>query len=218
MSAKSSKGLKICITKGGSAATPAVPSAVSQAKPAAVTLADVTTIVTGDIIVAKNTGFPELDGKSWVAGTVDSSGKTVELLGSDTTNSTGVLATSPTMEHYPVSTMECLCLSSLTMNADEPGTTDVGTYCDPSASLPSAAVSAGSLSFAGFVNVKDSDYIELLAAADDGIQRFIRIMLPDNGYLIAPVTFSSIVWDLPLAGAIGYSGTAVLGSKLRHVF
>jgi hypothetical protein len=48
--------------------------------------------------------------------------------------------------------------------------------------------------------------------------RYMRIMLPNNGYIVAPVTFSQVTWDLPLDGAVGYSGSAVLGSKPRHLF
>jgi len=114
--------------------------------------------------------------------------------------------------------MICLCLSSLTFNMDEAGTISTATYCDPSASIPSAVQSAGSLSFAGFVDIKSVDYAELLLAQDDGIQRIVRIMLPGNGYLIAPINFSSIGWDLPLDGAIGYTGSGVLASKMRHLF
>lgn len=217
MSAKSSKGLKICITKGSATPSNVVATAISNAKPAVVLIASTTGMKDGDIVVPKDTGFSELDGKAFVVGSliVDTS---FALVGSDTSVSTGTLVGTPKIDHYPESDMECLCLSSLTMNADDPGTIDTGTYCDPSASLPSAAVSAGTLSFAGFVNIADADYQELLVASDDGVQRQLRIMLPNNGNLVAPVTFSNIVWDLPLDGAIGYSGTAVLGSKLRHVF
>jgi len=57
-----------------------------------------------------------------------------------------------------------------------------------------------------------------LLAADDGLERIMRIMLPGNGYLVAPVTFSQITWDLPLDGAVGYTGTAVLSTKMVHQY
>jgi hypothetical protein len=216
MSARSSKGLKICISKGGATANALTPTAVSKAKPAEITVAN--TVKAGDIITIPTggTGFPEIDGKTWVVGTA--SAAKFDLLGSDTTGSTGSLAGTPTLNHYADTDMECLCLSSIGISADEPGTISVGTYCDPTSTISSAAQAAGTLSFAGYVDVTDTDYQELLKAADDGVQRYMRIMLPSNGYIVAPLTFSSITWTLPLDGAVSYEGTAVLGSKPQHRF
>lgn len=219
MSAKSSAGLTICISKGTSTPSPLTPTAISSAKPAVVTVAAVAGMATGDIIILKDTGFSALDGKVFVVGTIDATANTFELTGSDTDGTTDTLsAAAPKASHYLKADMICLCLSSLTFNVDEAGTVSTATYCDPSASIPSAVQSAGSLSFAGFVNIADADYAELLLAQDDGVQRIVRIMLPGNGYLVAPINFSSIGWDLPLDGAIGYTGSGVLASRMRHLF
>lgn len=217
MSAKSSKGLTICITTGASTPTNIVATAISTAKPAIVSIASTTGMADGDIVVCKSTGFTELDGKSFIVANMVAD-TTFELLGSDTTGSTGTLATTPTIDHYAVSDMECLCLSDLGMNQDEQATIAVGTYCTPSASIVSAAGSAGTVTFSGYVNIADKDYKELLLAGEDGKMRYIRIMLPTNGYLLAPVTFGSMAFSLPLDGAISYTGTGVLGSKIRHLF
>jgi hypothetical protein len=219
MTAKSSKGLTICISKGAATPLSTVPTAITDVKPAVVTFTTLPVgIAAGDIVVPKNTGQSSVDGKPWIVGPLTPAGKTITLLGSDNSGGTTTIAAGAKIESYATTDMECLCLSNLSMSVDDPGTVDVGTYCDPSASIPSAAGSAGTIEFAGFVNIADADYQELLTAADDGILRYLRITLPSNGYFIAPATFSSITWDLPLDGAIGYSGTAVLGSKLRHVF
>lgn len=215
MSAKSSKGLKICITKGGAAPTDLNPTDITSAKPAVATVTP-GAAVAGDVVRVSGTGMPSLDGKMFVISTVTAT--EVTLVGSDATGDTFNGAGNPEMMHYGVADMECLCLSSLSISADTPGTVEVGTYCDPTAAIPSAATSAGTLDFAGFVDVTDSDYQELLLAAEDGEVRYMRIMLPNNGFIVAPLTFSSITWDLPLDGAVGYSGTAVLGSKPRHLF
>ncbi len=216
--AKSTKGLTICITKGTATPSALTPTAITAAKPAVVSVAAVTDMVAGDVVTLTDTGFVELDGKSWIVGTVDDTGHTFELLGSDTTGSTATLGTTPKASHYLASDMVCLCLSSLTFNADEAGVISTATYCSPSSSVPSAVVAAGSLSFGGYVDIASVDYAELLLAAEDGIERVVRIMLPGNGYLIAPVTFSSIAWDLPLDGAISYTGSAVLASRMQHLF
>lgn len=216
MSAKSSKGLTICITKGTAAPTDLIPTAITQAAPAVVTCT-VAGVANGDLVFIDGTGMASIDGKIWTVANVGAAD--LELLGSDTTQDAAFNAGATLKaNHYGTTDMECLCLSSLSVSSDTPGTVDVGTYCDPTASLPSAATSAGTLDFAGYVDITDTDYAELLLAAEDGKLRYIRIMLPSNGYIVAPVTFASMTWDLPLDGAVGYSGTAVLGSKPRHLF
>jgi hypothetical protein len=216
MPAKSAKGLTICITKGGVTPTDLAPTAITQAKPAVVTCTT-TNVQDGDIVIPKNTGMTSLDNKMFIV--ANKSATDLELLGSDTSKD-GVFTTGGTekLEHYQKTDMVCLCLASISITADTPGTVEVGTYCNPSASLPSAAASAGTLDFSGYVDITDPDYQELLKAVDDANQRFLRIMFPNNGFVVFPVTFSNITWDLPLEGAIGYSGSAVLGTNARHLF
>lgn len=214
MSAKSTKDLTVCITKGDAVAETIVPTAITAATPAVVTAAN--TLLDGDMVYCVNTGFTELDGKWFVV--ASASGTEFTLLGSDALGSTGILDPAPVIEAYQADDMECICLSSLTLNVDEPGTISVATFCDPTATIASAVQAAGTISFAGFVNINDTDYQELLIAADDGLERVMRITLPDNGYLVAPVTFSQITWDLPIDGAVGYTGTAVLSTKMVHQF
>ena len=73
----------------------------------------------------------------------------------------------------------------------------------------------------GYVDINSADYQALYDASLKQDQRYIKIDLVkygEQGYLVAPVTVSAFSWDLPLEGAIGYSGTFVLGSKVRHLF
>lgn len=216
MTAKSTKGLQAFMTKGAASPTVLVPTSITKADPAVVTVASAASVLTGDVVYMEDTGFTELDQNSFVVGAVTAT--TFVLLAMDLTGSTGTLDTSPKATHYEPSDMVLVCLSVLTMNVAEPGTVSTGTFCDPTTSIPSAVVEAGTLTLGGFVDITSPDYQELLNAEDDGEIRTLRVDLPSNGYLIAPMTISTITWDLPLDGAIGYSGTAVLGSKLKHVF
>lgn len=216
MAAKSAKGIKICITTGGVAGAALTPTAISKAKPAVVSLTG-HGVQNGDLVMVTKSGFPELDGKAWVASAVATG--TFSLLGSDTTGSSGTLASGGLdVKHFAESAFTCLCLSSFGYNPEAPGSVSVGTYCQPGATLASAAASAGTFDFAGYVDINDADYAELLKAVEDGNQRYLRIMLPSNGYLVAPVTFASINYDLPLDGAVAYSGTGAMGARLRHIF
>jgi len=216
MTAKSTKDLQVCITKALSTPTPLVPTAITQAKPAVVTVA-ATTAATGDLVTMSGTDLPSLDGKTFTAGTT--SGTTIELLGSDTTGDPAFgTPASPVATLYDDDDLECICFSSITLNVDEPGTISVATFCDPSATIASAVSTAGTMSFAGFVDILDSAYSELLLAESDGLERIMRIELPSNGYLVAPMTFTSISWDLPVDGAIGYTGTTILTTQMQHQF
>ena len=220
MSAKSSKGITICMTGDTSVAgsyTELAVTAVSKAKMAALTVA-ANPAKGGDVVTIAGTGFPELDGKSFIADTT-STATSLVLIGADTTSSSGAITVaSAKAKVFDKTNDTCLCLSALSINADTPGTVSVGTYCDPTASIPASATQAGTLSFAGYVDTTAVDYPALLAAAEDGKQRFIRINLPSNGYIVAPVTISSITWDIPLDGAVSFSGSAVLGTKPVHRF
>lgn len=218
MTAKSTKGVKICVAGLDADYTSVIPTAITKAKPAVVTLASTTGMLAGDVVKFSSgaTGFPELDGKAFVLGTVTAT--TVVLLGSDTTGSTGTLAGSPTMLHAESTDMTCLCLSEFTPNVDTPSTISTATFCDPNASIPSQVVQAGTVTIGGFVDVTSTDYQMLLKADADGLERIIRIELPTNGYLIAPGIFSGMNWQLPIDGAQGYTGLITLTSKMRHLF
>ena len=154
-----------------------------------------------------------MNGKTFILGAVDSTLNTFELKGSDTTASTGTLSATPTATAYAAGDMVTLCLSSITINKDAPGTISTATFCDPSASLPGAVTSAGTLEVSGYVDTTGADYQELLLAEADGLERILDIQLPNNGNIVAPVKFSSITWDLPIEGAIGWNGSASLVSS-----
>lgn len=214
MSAFSSRGTRIYLTKGSAAVDKLAPTAISKAKPAVVTVAN--SAADGDLVMVKSTGFSELDGKVFKVG--NASGTDFELVGSDTTGSSGTLTTAPEIDHYLATDLVSLCLSSFTVNNTEPGTTSVATFCDPSASLPAATQEAGTVSIGGYVNEKDVDYLEMIMATEDGKTRLLEIVFPSHGSLVAPVTFGAMGYDIPIDGAPAWSATGVLGSKFQHLF
>ena len=217
--AVSTKGLSIYLHKGGVAATELVPTAISKAKPAVVTVAAVAGVIKGDVVKLDTTGFKELDGKTFVVGTVDAAANTFELIGADTTASTGVLGANPKAHVYKAADQIKLCLSSIDFSTEAGGSVSVGTFCDPSASIATPATTAGTVTLNGFIDKADTGYAELLKAAEDGVARMIEIVLPqDQGYIVAPVTLSSIGWQTPLEGAIGFTASGSLGSKPVHLF
>ena len=215
MAAKSSKGIEIYLSKGSSTPTNLTYTAISKAKPAEVT-ATTTGLNDGDVVYVTGTGMSSLDGKYFTV--ANKSGTDFELAGSDSTRETAV-GTGGTITTYSQGDLVKLCLSSLTINSDEPSVISTATYCNPSASVASQVVSAGTVNFGAYIDVSSADYLQLLEAVEDGKQRVLRINLPSpEGYLVAPVTVSSMSYDLPIDGAIAVSGSMVLGSKFRHTF
>lgn len=216
MSAKSSKGVIIALSGPVDTAgsyTSATITAISDTAPTIITATN--TAKVGDLVTINGTTAKELDGKTFVAGPNTSSTE-IELIGADTVGVTPPSVFTGTAKVFTEFTN--LCLNALAINAETPGTVSVGTYCDPTASIPSVVVQAGTLTFGGYVDVTSEDYPALLEATDDGLTRLIRIELPANGYIVAPIIVSQITWELPLDGAISFTGTATLGSKPAHRF
>lgn len=213
MAAKNSKGVQVCLT-GDVSATPAKTITAIAAGTAANSV-DVTTagtFVIGDIIKFGDVGYASLNNKSFPVTKLSTGGFEI----SNVTLGTGTLSATPTVEHFEAADLTCLCLSSIGIQSETPATISVATFCDPTASIPGSGGSAGTLNFAGYVDVTAKDYPALLAAVEDAKERIIRITLPGNGYITAPLTISSLTWDIPLDGAIGFSGTATLASKPKH--
>lgn len=215
MSATSTKGLETWLTTGDQVPTSVTPTAISKAKPAVVTVADTSTIFDGDLALVENTGFPELDGKYFPVGAVATG--TFELVGSDTTNSSGVLAGTPTVKIYSKANQVKMCLATVDPATETPGTTSVGTFCDPSATIPALA-QAGTITMTGYVELTGY-YDELNKAVEDGMTRVLTIVLPQNlGQIVVPIVLSSIGWQTPLDGAVGFTVSGAMSSKPRHLY
>lgn len=213
MTAQSTSEVNIYLTTGA-ATSSAMTAPPSKAAPSSIS-ASLSGGAGGDVVVIKDTNWNSLD-TVWVADNVG--GSDFDALGSDTTGETTAAVTGK-VDHYTESDLTKLCLASLTINTSDPSTVSVATFCDPTASLASQIQEAGTISFTGYADVNSADYVALYAASKSQDQRYIRINLGDDqGYLVAPVTLSSFTWDLPLDGAVGYSGTMVLGSKVKHCF
>ena len=218
--AKSTAGTKICIVKDGATTGVSVTATgVSKAAPAEVTTASTGTLKDGDLIFipAAGTGLSEIDGKYFVVSNLVAD-TSFDLLGSDTSKSTGTFAAGTAMKGHGDADMQCLCLSSIGFNRDQPSTIATATFCDTTSSIPGSATSAGSVDFGGYVDITDADYKELLKLEASGAETVFRVMLPNNGYIVFPAVINQITVDIPLEGAVAYSGSATLKSAARHLF
>ena len=217
MTASTSKGVTIDMVKTAATGTALTVTAVTKANPAVVTAAN--TLKDGDIVVfpAGSTGMKELDGKRFI---VDQASATdFELLGADTSTSTDTFAAGTAKPlGYGATDLVRMCWSSLGFNPEAPQTISVGTFCDPSAQIASTVVGAGTVDFGGYVDVGAADYVAMIDAEANGGAHEFRIVLPGNGVIVFNASVSSLNIDVPLEGAVAYSGTLTLLTKPHHRF
>jgi hypothetical protein len=129
------------------------------------------------------------------------------------------LGSTPVLTVYASDDVVKLCLASIAITADQPATVSTATFCDPTASIPSAIQQAGSIAITGWIDPTCEDYQEILKAEEDAQKRVFYIVLPnDMGTIMAEGTMSSITFDVPIDGALGFSTTLVLSSKPVHLF
>jgi hypothetical protein len=215
--AVSTKGLVIYMSKTATTPTSLTPTGITAAKPSVITVSSTTGIANGDVAYVSNTGIKALDGKYFTVGSLASG--SITLVGSNNTGGATTIGAGAKIEVYKASDMCNLCLSSIAFSEESGQTISVGTFCDPSASIATPPTTAGTVTMSGFVDKTDPCYSELLEAVSDGAPRVISIELPQgNGHIVAPITLSSISWDLPIQGAVGFTASGALGSKPHHVF
>jgi len=217
--AQSTAGTTICVTKSGAVGVSIVPTGASKAAPSVITTASTETLENGNLIwiPEDGTGITELDGNWFIVSDLVTD-TSFALLGSDASLSTSTFLAGAPLHGYDETDMQCLCLSEITFNRDTPDTISIGTFCDPTASMPGSVVQAGTVDFGGYVDISENDYKELLKLEETQEETVWRITLPNNGYIVFPAVISQITWDIPLEGAVAYSGTAVLKSEAEHLF
>jgi hypothetical protein len=214
------------MSKGSAASSAEIDvTLITAAKPAVVTLSAITDLSAGDLIKISGTTLPELDGKTFVIGTVTTTGDpvgTVELKGADLTGATipgTIPATAKATVLKKATDLLLMCLASISIDSGTPGTVSVATYCEPTASLPAIAQEAGTMTLEGWIDPTDPGYVEILAAEIDGLPRTLDIKLPGSmGDIVADITVSSVAFNLPIDGGLGFSASAVLAAKPIHRF
>jgi hypothetical protein len=208
----STKNSLFYLSKTGANPTVVTPTGITSAKPAEITVAATTGIADGDVVMFKDTGFPGLDGKSFIVGNV--SGTTFEAVGSDTSGG-GTLGTTPVASVYVAADMQQICPSSIAVNLETPEQVSAGHFCDPTASVAGIAAGSGTLDLGMYQDVTDSGFQELLKAAEDGLEHTLVLKFPNNqGWLIATGTVSAFqMSDMPLSGAPAWSAQMSLSTK-----
>lgn len=226
MSVVSTAGLTVFLTGPVDTAASyndATITAVSLANPSVLTVNTMPTgLAVGDIVTVENSDFTELDGYGFIVKAFDSTAKTITLTGARTANSTNVLSTStthvPTVKAFKASVNTALSLATIAMTKDTAPSISIGTFDAPTATIAGTSTSAGTATLTGFVDVSSASYDALYDAESDGLKRFLRVKLPKDGDVVVPLIISTITWDLPLSGAMGFSAACTLSLKPLHLF
>jgi hypothetical protein len=197
--------------------TPVAQAASEATAPPVAAPHAITAFTVGQIVIPRDTGFKELDDRIFSIAEVTANG--FSLLGSNTTNSTATMLVGATMEVYDSADLIKMCLNNFAFNLETPGSINVGTYCNPSGSIPSSPTSVGTATLGGWIDVEDEAYEELLLAEEDGLKRVFSILLPlDQGEIVAVLTITGVTWDIPLEGGMAFTATGDLQTKPRHLF
>jgi len=208
------KGIEMYLYKGDAVPTTLVPTAISKDFPAQITVAATGGITEGSPVAFTGTGFDELDEQTFVVGNL--TGTTFDALGANTTDSVGVLGTSPEANVYAASDRVKLCLSAIEISPPSVNQIDTSTYCEESSMVGRAT--PGALTLTGYIEKDSPGFNEIVAAEEDGLSRqFIINLSGDQGYLIGAIALSGLGYNIPLEGAVGFTISGSQTSKIRYV-
>lgn len=219
MSVRSTKGLKIYMSKGLAPNGIVTSTAITNTAPAVVTVDDATGLVNGQPISVSGTGMTSLDGKTFVVAELDGGANEFTLLGSDA-SAEAAPGTAGNFAYFSGTDLTLLCLAEIGINQETPGAVAIGTFCNPSQSVPATVVAAGTIDLRGYMDTQDAGYAALIAAEADGENRILEIQFPgDGGYLIAQGVISAMgLSDIPIDGAAAYTAQLTLSTKPVHLF
>jgi len=181
--------------------------------------------VKGSVITFEDTGHRELDHRVFIITAISTAGTAHTItVKADTSVSTGALLKDTAdvsvgiARIYNPASYVNICPSNFALSPQATNTISVGTYCDPGATIPGVQSTYGTLQLQGFVDITSDAYKLLSRAEGDGIQRFIRVTLPSNGFITCAAYATQLNWELPITGAVGYNMTMTLRSKPTHSF
>jgi hypothetical protein len=178
MAAFSTKGLTVWMEQlPGTSPTGVAVSNVTNSKPAVATVSstDIASFRAGDLVAMAGTGMSAIDGKSFIAGTVDAQAYTIALLGSDGSGAAAA-ATTGTITNKTADLVE-FCVGTIEYQQAAAQAISVGTTCNPAATV-AGEPQAGTVSVGGFQDYEKEGYLEFLRASDDQLPRDILVRLP----------------------------------------
>ena len=218
MAARNTKGAQVCMTRDAATGIneTANITAIGATKPASLTGTGFTAAV-NSVIEIKDSGNSKIDGV-WIVG-AGSTATSIVLAGTDNTGGgTTFDTTNGFAKAYADADMVCLCLSEFSISRDSGGSISTATFCDPSASVPSVVVSAGTVSIGGYIDATAPDYQQVVAADVDGKPRDFRVTLPGNGHLMFRGIINGMSYQVPVDGAQSWSAQISLSSAPRHLY
>jgi len=201
---------------------------IVEAVPGAITVADATLATTGvaagDIIEITGSTMDKVDGELFALGTVpDSTPGDIPLIGVDFIAGDKAIYDQALVDGAVVVgsvlkaiDMTKICLSEFEIAEATTNDIDTSTFCETS-SLP-GPVTLGSVTFTGYVDTSDVAYTALKEMFDDGDERTIKIVGPDNQYWVGRVKLGSISWSFARGDVVTFTFSATQVKAIKHIF
>lgn len=220
MTAYSSKGVNVKIFDALEFGAPATTNkatitAVSAASPCVITYSGAK-INNGDFVrISQRTGIADIDDKTFIASSTSTTSAT--LIGS---NGTGAVAIPGPIDIMPVAASTAIdaCLTGIDFATVTPNTISIATFCDPALTIdgPDAR---GQMTVTGHAAEANAGYKRLAQIDRHGKDKPITIAveLPDSqGWVFQTGIVSSIDFDLPLDGVVGFTATIETFGNADH--
>jgi hypothetical protein len=206
----------------GVSVTPQAPNApvdapltnLTNANPAvaAVAASDIGLFHDDDMVTVSGTNT-SLDGKTFLAASVNSPANTVTLRGANLSGNTTPVSTG-TLTVVEASDMLRFCLRQLEREVEAADAIDVSTFCG--AESIAGTPTPGTVSIEGFIDYQVAAYNEWRKAVADGQRRLLHVKLPDkagSGDIIMVITPSGLTETFEVNEASSFSGEAVINEE-----
>jgi hypothetical protein len=154
--------------------------AVTAATKGATTALTVTnSLSAGDFVYVTNSGWASLDGKFGKVAASPAPTATSVTVDLDTSGETVAFGSAAQASLLSASAWLEACVAGFDIAGGAADSISVGTFCDSSAAL-AGAPGAATVALTGFVDITSNGYMELIKAANDGLPRSFKFIMPQS--------------------------------------
>lgn len=145
----------------------------------ATALTVVNTLAAGDTVLVTGSGWGSLDNKFGKVLASPAPTASVVSVDIDTSAETATFGTTAFANLLTASSWLEACVAGFDIAGGAADSISVGTFCDSSAAL-AGAPAASTVTLTGFVDITSTGYMELIAAAGDGLPRQFKFIMPQS--------------------------------------
>lgn len=149
-----------------------------------------------------------------------------ELTGSDAAGGTVKAGETFAAKTWVESDLVEVCASSVDISRASASFIDAPTFCNRTQAVKSAVVEFGTVTISGYIDIASATYDELHKAYQDKADRFFGVLMgtslakaiaSKNNLVAMKGTVSSIDFEVPVDGAIGFTAEIKLSSPVQHI-